>query len=95
MAKLQFTPVNKTLIDGRNVEVFRRPTARDYVNAEKVVENQHSQTQIKFALLASCLRIDGVAATYEDVLDIDELDIVLLSSAIESLASNFTQPAGK
>jgi hypothetical protein len=65
-----------TLKDGR--VVTRRPkglTARDTIEAKRQVSDKNDAMEVGYALIARMIRIEGTAATYEDILDIELTDI--------------------
>ncbi len=61
---------------------FRKLKGRDIVAAERGVYDQGSTSEKGFSYLASKTLLDGVQATLEDILDLDEDDIAALMEAV-------------
>ena len=73
------------LSDGRTV-TKRKVKVRDLANAE--LQAKSKDHLVKYALMGAKILIDEKSAVLEDILDLDEDDLVLISSLFEDATPN-------
>lgn len=81
---------NITLPSGK-AAVLRKGKGRDLMRAQRAAAGNSDPTAVVFALIAELVQIDGATVVYEDVLEM-ELDDVLVLQA-EIAGANFREPA--
>lgn len=81
-----------TLSDGRTAVLTRKAKGKDLVFARRVIGKDGSDEELAFALLSRVLTIDGQAVTYEESLELDLVDLMVLS---DGAGSDFPEEASK
>ena len=71
-----------TLPISGKVATFRKLKGRDLIAAERGVYDPDSRAEKGFSYLAAKTLLNGVQATLEDILDLDEDDINALMEAV-------------
>ena len=79
-----------TLPSGKTA-VLRKGKGRDLMRAQRAAAGNSDPTAVVFALIAELTRIDGAAIVYEDVLEMDLDDVLMLQA--EVAGANFQEPA--
>jgi hypothetical protein len=70
---------------------IRRGKGRDLMRAQRAVAGNPDPTAVVFALIAELARIDGAPILYEDVVEMDLGDVLVLQA--EVTGANFPEPA--
>jgi len=78
------------LPSGKTVEI-RRGKGRDLMRAQRAVTGNPDPTAVVFALIAELAQIDGAPIVYEDVVEMDLGDVLVLQA--EVTGANFPEPA--
>jgi hypothetical protein len=78
------------LPSGRNA-VIRRGRGRDLMRAQRAVAGNPDPTAVVFALIAELAQIDSAPIVYEDVVEMDLGDVLVLQA--EVTGANFPEPA--
>ncbi len=71
-----FTPITVTLSDGRVATNTRRLKAKDKVHAQRLIGKKTDE--LEMALVSCVVTIDGKPVIYEDLLEMDLDDYLLL-----------------
>lgn len=71
--------------------VIRRGKGRDLMRAQRAVIGNSDPTAVVFALIAELAQIDGAPIVYEDVVEMDLGDVLILQA--EVTGANFPEPA--
>lgn len=79
-----------TLPSGKTAAV-RRGKGRDLMRAQRAVAGNPDPTAVVFALVAELAQIDGAPIVYEDVVEMDLGDVLVLQA--EVTGANFPEPA--
>lgn len=79
-----------TLPSGK-VAAIRRGKGRDLMRAQRAVAGNSDPTAVVFALIAELAQIDGATIVYEDVVEMDLGDVLVLQA--EVTGANFPEPA--
>lgn len=79
-----------TLPSGRSA-TLRKGKGRDLMRAQRAVAGNSDPTAVVFALIAELVQIDGAPIVYEDVLEMDLDDVLVLQA--EVTGTNFHEPA--
>jgi hypothetical protein len=87
-----------SLPDGRGITLpsgkaatLRKGKGRDLMRAQRAVAGNSDPTAVLFALIAELAQIDGASIVYEDVLEMDLDDVLVLQA--EVAGANFHEPA--
>jgi len=78
-----------TLPSGKIAET-REGTARDWMNAQKAVVGDNNPMAAIYALIAELVQIDGKQIVYEEVIEMNLKDFMVLQA--EVLGQNFPGP---
>ena len=70
---------------------IRRGKGRDLMRAQRAVAGNPDPTAVVFALIAELAQIDGAPIIYEDVVEMDLGDVLVLQA--EVTGANFPEPA--
>jgi hypothetical protein len=70
---------------------IRRGKGRDLMRAQRAVTGNPDPTAVVFALIAELAQIDGEPIVYEDVVEMDLGDVLVLQA--EVTGANFPEPA--
>jgi hypothetical protein len=70
---------------------IRRGKGRDLMRAQRAVAGNPDPTTVVFALIAELAQIDGATIIYEDVIEMDLGDVLVLQA--EVTGANFPEPA--
>jgi hypothetical protein len=70
---------------------IRRGKGRDLMRAQRAVAGNPDPTAVVFALIAELAQIDGAPIIYEDVIEMDLGDVLVLQA--EVTGANFPEPA--
>ena len=70
---------------------IRRGKGRDLMRAQRAVAGNSDPTAVVFALIAELAQIDGAPIVYEDVVEMDLGDVLVLQA--EVTGANFPEPA--
>jgi hypothetical protein len=70
---------------------IRRGKGRDLMRAQRAVAGNPDPTAVVFALIAELTQIDGAPIIYEDVIEMDLGDVLVLQA--EVTGANFPEPA--
>jgi len=70
---------------------IRRGKGRDLMRAQRAVGGNPDPTAVVFALIAELAQIDGAPIVYEDVVEMDLGDVLVLQA--EVTGANFPEPA--
>src|ERR1700746_2602892 len=70
---------------------IRRGKGRDLMRAQRAVAASPDPTAVVFALIAELAQIDGAPIVYEDVVEMDLGDVLVLQA--EVTGANFPEPA--
>src|ERR1700758_4738168 len=70
---------------------IRRGKGRDLMRAQRAVAGNPDPTAVVFALIAELTRIDGTPIVYEDVVEMDLGDVLVLQA--EVTGAHFPEPA--
>jgi hypothetical protein len=81
---------NITLPSGKTA-VIRRGKGRDLMRAQRAVAGNSDPSAVVFALIAELTQIDGAPIVYEDVVEMDLGDVLVLQA--EVTGANFPEPA--
>ncbi len=73
------------------IAVIRRGKGRDLMRAQRAVAGNPDPTAVVFALIAELAQIDGAPIVYEDVVEMDLGDVLVLQA--EVTGANFPEPA--
>ncbi|HVA84521.1 MAG TPA: hypothetical protein VNF28_06435 [Candidatus Binataceae bacterium] len=73
------------------IAVIRRGKGRDLMRAQRAVAGNSDPTAVVFALIAELAQIDGAPIVYEDVVEMDLGDVLVLQA--EVTGANFPEPA--
>ena len=79
-----------TLPSGKTAAI-RRGKGRDLMRAQRAVAGNPDPTAVVFALIAELAQIDGAPIIYEDVIEMDLGDVLVLQA--EVTGANFPEPA--
>ncbi|HZO81124.1 MAG TPA: phage tail assembly protein [Candidatus Binataceae bacterium] len=79
-----------TLPSGRSA-TLRKGKGRDLMRAQRAVGGNPDPTAVVFALIAELAQIEGAPIVYEDVLELDLEDVLILQA--EVTGTNFHEPA--
>ena len=79
-----------TLPSGKAAAI-RRGKGRDLMRAQRAVAGNPDPTAVVFALIAELAQIDGTPIVYEDVVEMDLGDVLVLQA--EVTGANFPEPA--
>jgi hypothetical protein len=79
-----------TLPSGKTAAI-RRGKGRDLMHAQRAVAGNPDPTAVVFALIAELAQIDGAPIVYEDVVEMDLGDVLVLQA--EVTGANFPEPA--
>lgn len=79
-----------TLPSGK-IAAIRRGKGRDLMRAQRAVAGNPDPTAVVFALIAELTQIDGASIVYEDVIEMDLGDVLVLQAEITG--ANFPEPA--
>jgi len=79
-----------TLPSGKTAAI-RRGKGRDLMRAQRAVAVNPDPTAVVFALIAELAQIDGALIVYEDVVEMDLGDVLVLQA--EVTGANFPEPA--
>ena len=79
-----------TLPSGKTAAI-RRGKGRDLMRAQRAVAGNPDPTAVVFALIAELAQIDGAPIVYEDVVEMDLGDVLVLQA--EVTGANFPEPA--
>jgi len=79
-----------TLPSGK-LAAIRRGKGRDLMRAQRAVAANPDPTAVVFALIAELAQIDGASIVYEDVVEMDLGDVLMLQA--EVTGANFPEPA--
>jgi len=70
---------------------IRRGKGRDLMRAQRAVAGNPDPTAMVFALIAELAQIDGGPIVYEDVVEMDLSDVLVLQAEVTE--ANFPEPA--
>jgi hypothetical protein len=70
---------------------IRKGKGRDLMRAQRAVSGNSDPTAVVFALIAELTQIDGAPIVYEDVVEMDLGDVLILQA--EVTGANFPEPA--
>ena len=70
---------------------IRKGKGRDLMRAQRAVAGNPDPTAVVFALIAELAQIDGAPIVYEDVVEMDLGDVLMLQA--EVTGANFPEPA--
>ena len=79
-----------TLPSGK-IAAIRRGKGRDLMRAQRAVAGNPDPTAVVFALIAELAQIEGAPIVYEDVVEMDLGDVLVLQA--EVTGANFPEPA--
>jgi len=79
-----------TLPSGKTAGI-RKGKGRDLMHAQRAVAGNPDPTAVVFALIAELAQIDGAPIVYEDVVEMDLGDVLVLQA--EVTGANFPEPA--
>jgi hypothetical protein len=70
---------------------IRRGKGRDLMRAQRAVSGNPDPTAVVFALIAELVQIESAPIVYEDVIEMDLADVLVLQA--EVTGANFPEPA--
>ncbi len=79
-----------TLPSGK-IAAIRRGKGRDLMRAQRAIAGNPDPTAVVFALIAELAQIEGAPIVYEDVVEMDLGDVLMLQA--EVTGANFPEPA--
>jgi hypothetical protein len=71
--------------------IIRKGKGRDLMRAQRAVAGNPDPTAVVFALIAELAQINGTPIVYEDVVEMDLGDVLMLQA--EVTGANFPEPA--
>lgn len=83
--------VRNVILPSGKTAALRKGKGRDLMRAQRAVAGNSDPTAVVFALIAELARVDGVQLVYEDVLEMDLDDALVLQA--EVAGANFREPA--
>ncbi len=87
----QTTPSRCLTLPSGKIAAIRRGKGRDLMRAQRAVAGNPDPTAVVFALIAELAQIDDAPIVYEDVIEMDLGDVLVLQA--EVTGANFPEPA--
>jgi hypothetical protein len=89
--QIQSAQSHSVALPSGKAAAIRRGKGRDLMRAQRAVVGNPDPTAVVFALIAELARIDGAPIVYEDVIEMDLGDVLVLQA--EVTGANFPEPA--
>ena len=89
--QIQSAHSHRVALPSGKTAAIRRGKGRDLMRAQRAVAGNPDPTAVVFALIAELAQIDGAPIVYEDVIEMDLGDVLVLQA--EVTGANFPEPA--
>lgn len=88
---LDSEPARSIALPSGRAALIRKGKGRDLMRAQRAVASNPDSSAVVFALIAELAQIDGAPIVYEDVVEMDLADVLVLQA--EVTGANFPEPA--